>query len=335
MDRTFIYDLLYALVAQNGREAALFGACGPIAHEAFERSLVADAFPELWFELPLLGEPWLDLHALTSYRDVAGKQATFAGLSGVYNDALAWFAGQAPGKVRQLALSYDTHAGDVGSPAVQLLVNGPDPTVPQNFLAAAHRAELQAAYKSFVRAMPAQWYACYTGVFPGRDAAGTDPWVRVECIVGAQCQQAYANDISALAKHLASIGMHNMGSDLVVGVQELAKLPFPLELQFNVRPDGTALPALSASVRFQPRDLLNLSRRDVLLRLLGWVQARGLADDRCELLPQTVFAKRAQRAGEAVTISCLPAFIKLRWREGYSPDAKAYLIAQANRGRAS
>ena len=241
MDRARIYDIIYALAAKGGREEALFGSCGPAAREAFARSLTGDAFPELWFEIPLAGKPWMDFHALVSYEDVAGARAAFAGHGGAYAEALAWFAAQGPDKVRQLALSYDTHVGNIEAPAVQLLVDGPDPAVPLAFLAAASRPDLRDAYSGFTRAMPSEWYACYTGVFPGRDAADADPWLRVECIVGDECQQAYAEDAAALREHLASVGMGEFDDSLVSGIQELARSSFPLEFQFNVGADGAAL----------------------------------------------------------------------------------------------
>lgn len=331
MDRTMVYDMLYAIAAQGEREGALFGSYGAAAREAFVRSLVGEAIPELWFELPLLGEPWFDLHALTAYGDVAGTQATFAGHRGAYADALAWFAGQAPGTVRQFALSYDSHLGDVEHPAVQLLVNGPDPSVPQAFLGAAGRADLQAPYGEFVRAMPSGWYACYAGVFPGREAAGARAFVRVECIVGDSCQRLYASEAQALRGDLARIGLEDVDGGLVDGVQELARSSFPLELQFDVGPDGMALPVLSASVRFQPGDWSDPARMGEIGRLAGWMQARGLADGRCALLARTAFAKRLKKADESVVLSCFPAFAKLRWREGCPPDAKAYLMARAAR----
>ena len=126
MDRTRVYDIIYALAARDGREAALFGNCGPAAREAFARSLAGEAFPELWFEVPLAGEPWMDFHSLVSHDDVAGTRASYAGHGGAYAGALSWFAGQEPQTVRQLALSYDTHAGDVDRPAVQVLLDGRD-----------------------------------------------------------------------------------------------------------------------------------------------------------------------------------------------------------------
>lgn len=328
MDRARIYDIIYALVAGAGREGSLFGDCGPVAREAFSRSLAGDAFPELWFELPLAGKPWMDFHALTSYGDVAGTQAAFDGHGGAYADALAWFAGQEPGKVRQLALSYDTSEGDAERPAVQLLVDGPDPSVPLAFLEAAGRADLRGAYAGFISAMPPEWYACYTGVFPGRDAADADPWVRVECIVGDGCQQAYADSAEILREHLAGVGMTEFDADLASGVQELARSPFPLELQFNVESGGAALPVLSASILFRPGDWFDAEQRGKIGRFASWMQTRGLADGRCEALAQAAFAKRVNHSDESASISCFPAFVKLRWRDGQPPDAKAYLVAR-------
>jgi len=328
MNRMKMYDIIYALAASEGREAALFGNCGPAAREAFARSLTGGAFPELWFEVPLAGEPWMDLHSLVSHEDVAGAQAAYAGHGGAYADALSWFAGQAPGKVRQLALSYDTHAGDVDRPAVQALLDGRDISVPLSFLEAAGRPDLRAGYRTFVEAMPAEWYACYVGVFPQRGNGIDTPWVRVECIVGDRCQGAYARDAGEIRSHLAQVGLAGIGDGTVSDIQELARSPFPLELQFNAGTGGAALPAVSASVRFQSGDWTEPGRRDEIGRLARWMRGRGLADDRCNLLPQTVFAKRATLGGESASLSCFPAFVKLRWSEGAPPDAKAYLLAR-------
>lgn len=324
-------DIMYALVAQGGREAALFGDCAPAVREAFSRSLVGEVFPELWFELPLAGEPWLDFHALVSHTDVAGTQASFSGQGAAYVDALSWFAAQPAHAVRQLALSYDTSVGDVDHPAVQLLVNGRDVDVPLGFLEAAGRPDAKGAYRAFVHGMPSEWYACYVGTFPRRDASGATPWVRAECIVEGNPQRAYADDAEVLREHLSRIGMTGVGDDAIDGIQALARSPFPLELQFNVGPDGRALPTVSASVRFQFDDWTDPERRGEIGRLALWAQERGLADERWKLLAATALSKRVTRAGSSVALSCFPAFVKLRWREGMAPDAKAYLLGRVER----
>ena len=63
MDKRLRYELLYALAARSGREKALFGTCAPGAREAFDHSSPGRAFPEIWFEIPLSGEPRFDFHA--------------------------------------------------------------------------------------------------------------------------------------------------------------------------------------------------------------------------------------------------------------------------------
>jgi hypothetical protein len=333
MDRLVLYDILFALVARDGRGEALFGDGGPAAREAFALSLVDHAFPELWFEFPLAGEPWLDFHALVSREDVAGARPAFCGQSGPCADALAWFAAQDVRQVRQLALSYDTSAGDTAHPAVQLLANGWDVSVAIGFLGAAGRADLGPAYRSFFERMPKGWYACYTGLFPrmaegGRtDTAGSD-WVRVECIVDHETQRTYASDTALLREHLAGLGMRNLPDGAADVIGRLARSPFPLELQFNVGADGVVLPAISASVHFQPRDWQNDARRGEIGRLAQWLVSLGLADGRCALLDDTVFAQRVTHAGKSVVLSCFPAFVKLRWRRGEAADAKSYLMAR-------
>ncbi len=329
MDQMTIYDIVYALAAQDGREAALFGDCAPAAREAFSRCLTCDTFPELWFEMPLTGKPWLDFHALVSYEDVAGTQAVFAGHSGVYSDALAWFAAQKPKKVRQLALSYDTSSDDTEHPAVQVLVSGRDAAVPVGFLRSAGRSDAETPYLEFVHAMPQDWFACYVGVFPRRTAGEADSWIRVECIVGDACQHAYAKDSAILRDHLKNIGLEHIGSDAIAGIQELARSPFPLELQFNIGPNGAALPIVSASVRFQPGDWMDPAGQDAISKIARWMQVQELADARCILLAKTMFAKLVTHEDENVSLSCFPAFVKLRYREDQAPDAKAYLLARA------
>ena len=335
MDRTFVFEILCALLAADGRQESLFGERTPAVGEAFARSLVGAGFPELWFELPLAGEPWLDLHALVSHADAraaadaAGtRRLAFANLSDAYDRALAWFASQDARDVRQLALSFDTSAGDVDTPAVQLLVSRPDPSVAAGFLEAAGQGGLAEAHRAFTGRMPAGWFACYEGCFPRRHAAEKSAWVRVECIVGDAAQSAYAAGEGALRDDLARLGMAGLPDDAYATVSRLARSPFPLELQFDVGEGGRPLPRLSASVRFQPDDWTDPARRAEVARLAGWVEGMGLSDARWRDLAGCAFAKRLDHGDAAVTLSCLPAFVKLRWRAGLPADAKAYLLAR-------
>ena len=329
MDCLALYELAYALAARDGRHITLFGNGENAAREAFLRCLTGDTFPELWFELPLTGEPWFDFHALTSYETVAGTQARFAGHSGVYADALNWFAAQEPHTVRQLALSYDTSTNDAENPAVQLLMEVFNTPVTLDFLKAAGRPDLVDAYRTFVGNIPTAWYPCYIGVFPQRGQDGKSPWLRVECILDEACQDAYACDGDLLRNHLAGVGLEEFDDDIIPGVQMLAQLPFQLEFQFNIDEQGKALPVLSASLRFQSEDFSDQAKREQIVALLKQLQDKGLADERWRLIIDTLFVKRVTHKGESVVLSSIPTFVKLRWRKGLAPDAKAYLMVQA------
>lgn len=321
MERETLYDVLYALAARNGRDAVLFGTSASSAREAFARGLCGDTFPELWFEVPLKGDPWFDVHMLFARKDMRGDEA-FVRLDDTYARVLSWFTTSR--HTRQLALSFDSSTGDTGHPAVQLLLNVSSMTAPQGFLVAAGRADLVDAYHSFVTSIPRDWYPCYSGVFPSRPS--TD-WVRVECIVSEANQQAYANDSESLREHLGRVGMDDVDETLLMHTQELAQSPFPLELQFDVGQDGRALPRISASVRFQPQDWMVPSKRKDIERLFSRAEEWGLCDGRWRQLEQTVFAKRMARGEEAINLWCFPAFLKIRWRDGQGLDAKAYLMA--------
>ena len=329
MDRVMIYDLIYALAAKDGREEILFGKSAAAGREAFVRSITGEVFPEMWFELPLLGEPWFDVHVPAEHYDVAGKQVSYPGQGGVYAKALEWFAAQPEHTVRQLFLSYDSSTGDLDHPAVQLLLNGRGTSVPHAFLEAVDRADLCDAYGAFVGRIPPAWYACYVGVFPGRVGRDGTPWLRVECLVDEERQRVYAQDAEALRKDLEQTGLSCVNDELLECIQTFARASFKLEFQFNVDEQGRALPILGASLRFDADTWSDASSMLELARLMAQVQEWGLADDRWHALAQVPFAKRVTRGDEFIKIFCFPAFVKLRWRDGEPLDAKAYLQIDA------
>lgn len=325
-DRTMLYRILYALTASNGREAALFGSCSSVALEAFEQSLPCGAFPELWFELPLLGDPWLDLHALTARTDLDPSMSFDASTTGGCPEAFAWFAAKEQG-VRQLALSWDTSTGKAEHPAVQLLVNTKDSKVTCDFLVAAGRGDAVPAYQSFIARMPQRWFACYTGVFPGRPGHH----LRVECIPDVMLQQAYASDAALLEKHLRQVGLTEFGETVISRCQYMASMPFQFEFQFDVTPEGAADSTLGASLRFAHPSTAGEAHvydsQGAAGELMETIESWGLADERWRLLADTAFATSATFKGQGGTLWCYPTFVKLRWRGGEPLDAKAYLLA--------
>lgn len=326
MDRKLLYDLIYALAAKDGREAALFGDCATRAREAFARSLAGTQFPELWFELPLSGEPWFDLHALASHEGLDADAGFDPATCGGAPEAFAWFARQDQG-ARQLALSWDVSSGDLENPAVQLLRSRADTQLTCDFLTAAGRADAVSAYRAFEGRLPEGWFACYTGVFPRR----TVPFLRVECIPSPQLQRAYADDPALLEAHLRQVGFVDFGDTLLERCVAIAKMPFRIEFQFDVTPEGAAGPTFSVSARFAAPpgrgDWKAFDADGAAGELMRQAEEWGLVDERWRLLTGTMISKRLNAAGQTCLLYCFPAFLKLRWRSGDPLDAKAYLMA--------
>lgn len=326
LDYSKLYDIIYALAARDGRVERLFGNSAELSREAFARSCAGDAFPELWFEVPLRGKPWFDLHVLTAREGLDASIGFTADTTGGNPQVFTWFAQQEDG-VRQLALSWDTGSGDAENPAVQLLVGDHDPKVTCDFLEAAGRADAVGAYRAFRDHMPQGWFACYTGTFPTRPGRH----LRVECIPGWQLQRAYARDIALLEEHLRQAGVTEFGDTLLERCQLMTATPFQIEFQFDVELDGAAGPTLGVSLRFAGPPggggWESYDSSGSAGELMRQVEEWGLADDRWHDLVGTMFAKRVSFGGESVVAYCYPAFLKLRWRNGDPLDAKAYLIA--------
>lgn len=314
-------------MAADGRDRVLFGDTAPQVRSAFAQSLpTPQAFPELWFEIPLAGAAWCDFHALTARDGLELDEALVGAMGEASHAAFAWFAAQGE-SVRQLALSWDTGSRNAIEPALQLLLNYPASEVTCDFLATVGRADAAESYRSFLGRIPDDWFACYTGVFPARPGSG----VRVECIPSGELQERYAKDPTALEKHLQCLGMRDAARAIASQCAQLAGLPFHLEFQFDVNEDGQPGCMFGASVRFaHPTSADGYVAFDVngaAGQLMRQLEARGLADSRWRLLGGLAFAKRVTHDGESCVLYSYPAFVKVRLRNGVPFDAKAYVIA--------
>lgn len=322
IDLSMAYAILHALAAAGDRRDALFGRYEAQGWDAFGRGVAGSSFPELWFELPLLGEPWFDLHVNTDRDSPALRADQPPAALADRPELFAWFAG-AEG-VRQLALSFDSHTGQLDNPGVELLVSDEDQHLP--FLEMLGGPEAAATFAAFRQRKPEGWFVCYTGIFAGREGAG----VRVECIPKPTIQRAYAKDSSLLERDLRQVGFEALSDEVIAGCQRLAGTSYGFECQFNVFADGSLSDMLGTSLRFANPDgpeWAIFGRGPATEELMALLEDWGLADERWRQLADVAFAKRIQRDGSEVVVSIFPAFVKLRWKAGEPLDAKTYLNA--------
>ncbi len=321
-----IYDMIYTFLAAKGREALFFGTRQEAARRAFTRSYAGTEFPTLWFELPLLGKPWFDLHVLTDTEKLAPEEVDEARLPQGVAPIFRRFAKKEG--ARQLALSWDVGAEDDPTPAVQIMVR--ESSVNEEFLECVGGPEAAGAYRAFRRRVPEEMFTCYTGVFPGRN--WDKALIRIENIPGDDLSLAFENDPKLLERHLKDIGVPpEVAAEVAARFHEFVPPPCVPEFQFDVNADGTVGETFSISIRFGLTDddprfpllTVDSAAGDMMRKAEAW----GVADDRWQRLPETNFARRILGAPEGSLLFCYPAYLKLKWKDGALFDAKSYLAA--------
>lgn len=328
IDRMTLYEVLYSLAADEGREGPLFGSSAPLARAAFERSLIGDGFPTIWFELPLAGEPYFDLHIAISRKDLHSGVNFLPGAGNGYDELFRWYAEEEPGGCG-LAFAFDTGAGKIDAPAVHVNVNGSPLSDTHRFFDLAAGEDAAARYDGFASKLPEDWWIWYTGVHPGRPGVP----VRVDCFVRDERKAAYAQDFGLFEQDLASVGFEATSPALYDLLAPILESPFGLELQFDVLDDGRLGPTLGISAQF----LLSAAKKmrpsfeegGAAAELLRKVEALGLADGRWRLIPETMYSTCVSLDGKTLALYCMPTFVKLRLRSGVPLDAKVYFQASA------
>lgn len=324
-----LYDTLYTLAADKGREQVLFGSCAPLAREALLRSLTCNGFSDVWFELPLAGNPRFDLHVAFS-RERLGSGSFLPGAGSGYDELFRWYAQVEKGG-RGLAFAYDVSEGLIDVPAVHVNVNQAPLDDADRFFELAGAGDAVGRWRSFVERLPNGWHVWYMGVHPGRPGAP----VRIDCFVDSGRQKAYAADLGLLEDDLRSCGFSASLDALPDLAGALLASPFGLELQFAVLEGGEVGPTLGLSAAFgmRPAALMRplFDEGGPIAQLMSRVEQLGLSDARWHSVRDAMYSLTMAASGNTLALYCLPTFLKLRMREGRALDAKFYLQAAAHK----
>lgn len=328
IDRLAAFDAIYTLAADEGCEAALFGSCAALAREAFQRSLIGDEFPLLWFEVPLTDAARFDLHVAISRNALKEGVGFLPGAGNGYDALFDWYAREEKGG-GGLAFAYDISDGRLESPAIHVNVNNAPLGDIGRFFDLAGGDGAAALYDEFASRLPRGWRIWYAGVHSGRPGAP----IRVDCFVDRVLQESYARDASLLERDLVSCGFTASREALISLVAPILRSPFGLELQFDVGRDGTLGSTLGLSAGFRLRTAKGMrpvfEKDGVGAALMGEIESLGLADARWRRIPDVMYSKFVSFDDGACALYCLPVFVKLRMRDGAALDAKLYLQASA------
>ena len=328
LDRLSIYDAIYLLSAEGPVEEALYGSCAALAHTAFERSLIGDEFPIIWFEVPLTGEPRFDLHVAISRTALKSGVSFLPGAGSGYDELFRWYAEEEVGGAG-LAFAFDVSEGRIDQPAVHVNVNNAPLDDVHRFFDLAAGEGAAERFAGFVARLPRGWNVWYTGVHPGRPGAP----VRVDCFVNKECQSLYLEDLALFEADLKALGFEAMSPALFDVARLVLASPYNLELQFDVMADGSCGPTIGISAAFTMRSAMHMrplfEENGAAAQLMEGIEGLGVADGRWRYVPRAMYSSVTSVNDERLMLYCLPTFVKVRVRNGALLDAKLYFQASA------
>lgn len=324
MDQGKLFDILYGMLSVKGRERALLGDDKVGAGRAYARMAPECGRANVYFELPLLGEPRLDVHCSVS--DATRHAPAPRGGDASWLAALSWFAGlegidAAHGDVLLMAEA-DASDGPDARPGIYLIhQDRADLVAP--FLEAVGETPKLAAWNELRGRLPRGWQTSYVGLFPSRPGGllrvnahpADDRAVGLDEALGAWGLAA-GDGALRLCHELLSAG--GLGFDLQLDVDDkgVACRDFGLEVYL----EGQAKTASA------PKD--RAARR--AFRLL---EACGAADGRWRHLEGVDLSRRIALPYDGGMASCAVSIrlfsAKVKFVDGRPHLAKAYLRGDA------
>ena len=327
--REFAFATHVTLCAK--RSAELLGNITDLARETFKQSLIGGVFPSFWLEVPLVGEPGFDLHVYYD-RDQVQPDDRFAEGAGFGMQALFdWYFGLETGGVG-VGFAHDLHAGQRVTGAYVNFNSRPLDDA-RGFFGALGSPKLRQPAIALMAGLPKSWHPWYLGLFPGRPDAG----VRVGSFVPRVRQADYARDALEIAADLQATGFYALDDEMLRRVQALAALPYQLEMQLDATEAGTG-ETLGVDLTLEldsPRRAHEAFAADgAAAQACALLETWGVADDRWRAIASSSFGTAIPLPAEAgadkaLLMSCLPAFIKVKWRNGQPQPAKVYLQCAA------
>ena len=322
------FAVLCLQAADDGRGPVLLGEGVDRARELARPFLIGARFPETYLELPLTGEPFMDVTLLLEELEPGARVAS--PLADGTHEALGLYARWLK-DYHDISCGYelDCHDSATRSAALHFQPRAHHELV-RPFCAALGEPERAELYLAQDARMPHGWPLSFFGLFRGRAQAP----LRVCGYLDKEEQQACVRDPERLGRALERAGLGDFGSEpLAQAACVLALAPDYVDFQLDVLPDGSLGDSFAFDVHFDRMRSSEVraafadgSARPLVEQLKAW----GIADDRVEMMPELTLNRglpvvRADGSSGVYGFSIAPGWLKVRWRAGVLQPAKMYL----------
>ena len=324
------FELLCLLAADEGRGPVLFGSSLDRVRAVLPPFMAGKAFPNVYLEFPLAGEPFLDVNV--GYVEL--DEGDFA--ESVYThgteELFEWYV-QARRDYPDIAYGYvlDTNKLDLVSAGVYFQPRAHDELIVP-FCQAAGEPERASLYLGLASRMPQEWPLSYLGMFRGR--------AKFPLRVGGYLQKdgAAFDDTGYLAEVFERIGFAAYDEQMLCQIAELMKAaPDTVDFQLDVLPDGTLSDVFSLELKFNIANAegIRASFRDGAgARIMSLLENWGIADERWKLgidaaIARTVPVELPDGTKTRCMFIVLPQWVKVRWKGAVLQPAKLYHVVCA------
>lgn len=326
------FDVLLLQAADDGRAMPLFGDGLPRVREAVPPFLVGQAFPDVYLEFPLAGEPFLDATVLYSKIE-PGTRVRSSAAEGTAR--LFDFCARAASEHENLSWGFelDTKAWPLAPAAVHFQPREALQLV-EPFFDAIGEPERARLYLDQARRMPAGWGLSFFGLFRGRPGSP----LRVCGYLASEIQKRCVQDATCLGDALAAAGFEAATPEMLAqaaSVMEAA--PEQMDFQLDVQGNGQLGNTFALDARFgveSASDARQSFADGPAGRLMRLLESLGAADGRWRQAAEMCFARSlpvlcSDGNESRYAFTLFPRWVKARWVAGALQPAKLYCLAKA------
>jgi hypothetical protein len=322
---------LFYHAASDGRAQALFGPYWEKTCDAVLPYTQGVAFPNLYLEFPLKGDPFLDVTALIHTVEPGGPSCpeAVAGFAPVYNWVTKLHEAD-----RRICFGFELDAATAASgPAAVHFQHYEKLHLAEEFCKRMGDPDTGKLYLDLAERMPAEWRPSFFGMFRGR--AGSS--LRVCGYLSRKEIARCAENPAYLETVFSRIGFTAYDEEMLRAVSAWFSTVRAADYQIDVRPDGTlgevfAVDGSTGVLREQ--EIKASFDSGSFARMMTLLESWGSADSRWRLAAGMTLT-RGFPAEDENGNSCLfamlvrPDWVKARWRAAVLQNAKCYCRAWA------
>ena len=326
------YEVLCLQIADGGRGDVLLGGSASRARHAVQPFLVGDSFPSVYFEFPLIGDPFLDVTLLYNTLEPGARIASEAAAG--TEAVIDWYARECSA-IDNVSFGFELDTKDPELPSAAIHFQPREHLdLVEPFCEAVGEPERARLYLDLAARMPERWPLSFFGMFRGRPGSP----LRVCGYLGDDEKHACASDEGHVAEVFETVGFTAYDSAMVADIATLMALaPETADFQFDVYPDGTIGDTFAIDVSFgiaRPEVVHESFETGACGRVLGCFEEWGMADGRWKLAADVAFARALPAEDEDGSLkkfgfSLVPQWVKARWRAGVRQPSKLYYLGSA------